>query len=68
MNQRSAGRKSGARSIDDYREIHTLCEIGDSFKRYGLHPHCAGCIERCRQYNAPGSIITTCPRTTGAAQ
>jgi hypothetical protein len=59
--------EQGVYSIDERRELHMLAEIGYGFQRYGLHPHCVGCGEKCKQYNAPGSVIVACARTRSAS-
>jgi len=37
-------------------------DIEDNFRIYGTHPQCLGCRESCKQYAAPGSSITFCPK------
>ena len=49
-------------SIDEHREINFLGEIGYHFQRYGVHPHCYGCGEKCKQYAAPNATIEFCPK------
>ena len=49
-------------TIDEYREIHAMGEIGDNFQRYGVYPPCIECGEKCKQPNAPGLVVTYCAR------
>lgn len=59
---RPASRCANRFNIDERRELNMLGEIGYHFQVYGVHPHCAGCGETCRQPNCPGARIVFCPR------
>lgn len=37
-------------------------EIRQNFSEFGIHPHCIGCPESCRQYNADNVLRIVCKR------
>ena len=37
-------------------------DINRNFMEYGVHPHCVGCGESCKQYNAENALRIVCKR------
>jgi hypothetical protein len=43
-------------------------DISRNFMEHGVHPHCIGCGENCKQYNADNVMRIVCKRGEWVAE